>query len=342
MEKLQQLLTKSVNQKSIHGLTLAINSPKVDWCGGAGNLSCSAPFFIASTTKLFVTALILQSVDEKRLSLETPIQHFFSDEFLTGLHTYQGRDYSKQITIQQLLWHSSGISDYFQQKDQDGNRLDHALFAQNDRAWSFEETVERSKMMPAKFAPDTPGKAFYSDTNYQLLGRILELIHERSLAELIDERIAQRLQLTNTYLYTDASDQRPMDMYYKRQPLHIPQAMTSFRGDGGVVSTSPELLTFIQGFFSGALFDAKHIPLLLQWKKSFFPFDSGIGLQRFKLPTVFTLFQRMPEFHGHSGLSGAFAWYAPERELYVAGTVNQIEPPSLSFKLILKALKIVS
>lgn len=341
MEKLQQLLEKSVNQKSIHGVTLAVSSPKTEWCGGAGNLSCSTPFFIASTTKLFVTALILQSVDEQRLTLETPLRNYFSADLLEGLHRFKGHDYSDKLTIRQLLWHSSGISDYFQQKDAEGNRLDHLLYNGDDRFWSFEEVIERSKMMPAQFAPDTPGKAFYSDTNFQLLGRILELTHDEPLAELIEKRIAQRLGLTETYLYTDATDQRPLNMYYKRAPLHIPKAMTSFRGDGGVVSTSPELLTFIQGFFSGALFDAKHIPLLLQWKKSFFPFDSGIGLQRFKLPPVFTLFQRMPEFHGHSGLSGAFAWYAPEREVYIAGTVNQIHPPSLSFRMLLKALKYV-
>jgi CubicO group peptidase (beta-lactamase class C family) len=57
---------------------------------------------------------------------------------------------------------------------------------------------------------------------------------------------------------------------------------------------------------------------------------------RFKLPWYFSPFQRQPELLGHSGLSGAFALYAPARALYLAGTVNQLADRSASFQLMLQ------
>lgn len=49
-------------------------------------------------------------------------------------------------------------------------------------------------------------------------------------------------------------------------------------------------------------------------------------------------FVSRPEFLGHSGLSGAFAFYCPEKELYLTGTVNEISRPDLSFRLMLKVV----
>jgi D-alanyl-D-alanine carboxypeptidase len=49
-----------------------------------------------------------------------------------------------------------------------------------DQSYTFEEAIERSKAMKLKFAIGTKGKAFYSDTNYQLLGGIIETITDKS------------------------------------------------------------------------------------------------------------------------------------------------------------------
>ena len=54
-----------------------------------------------------------------------------------------------------------------------------------DQSWTFEEAIERSKSMRLKFAPGAKGKAFYSDTNYQLLGRIIETITDKSFNTMI-------------------------------------------------------------------------------------------------------------------------------------------------------------
>ncbi|MDO8869603.1 MAG: hypothetical protein Q7V10_02515 [Methanobacteriaceae archaeon] len=72
--------------------------------------------------------------------------------------------------------------------------------------------------------------------------------------------------------------------------------------------------------------------------KIFFPLQYGIGLMRFKLPRIFSPFKSVPELLGHSGLSGAFSFYCPEKDIYLTGTVNQAAYPDLSFNLMVKII----
>ena len=59
---------------------------------------------------------------------------------------------------------------------------------------------------------------------------------------------------------------------------------------------------------------------------------SGVGIHLFKLPWIFNPAGAVPYFIGHSGLSGALAYYSPKENLYVVGTVNQVAFPDISFK----------
>ena len=114
--------------------------------------------------------------------------------------------------------------------------------------------------------------------------------------------------------------------------------MASFGPDGGVVATVDDLMTFLRGFFEGALFDSAVLPSLQTWNRIFFPLQYGVGLARFKWPRLFSPLAEQPELLGHSGLSGAFAFYAPGRRTYLAGTVNNIAHPDRSFRLMLALL----
>jgi CubicO group peptidase (beta-lactamase class C family) len=117
--------------------------------------------------------------------------------------------------------------------------------------------------------------------------------------------------------------------------------MTSFGSDGGIVSTSAEMLIFIEGFFKGDLFPSEYINEMQVWNRIFFPMRSGIGLHLFKLPWFFNPTGAVPSFIGHSGLSGALAYFSPKNNIYVAGTVNQIAHPDISFKTMIKLTQIV-
>jgi len=67
--------------------------------------------------------------------------------------------------------------------------------------------------------------------------------------------------------------------------------------------------------------------------------QSGIGIHRFKLPWFLNPFGTIPELLGHSGLSGALAYYSPTKDLYIAGTVNQVAYPDTAFRLAIKLIQ---
>ncbi len=339
----QTILDKIVDDKKVFGTSFAIKTDTLVWYGASGNLSIDQPYFIASTTKLFTTAIILNLRSESKLSLNDKISNYIDESILTGLHIYKGKDYSEELTIRHLLSHTSGLPDYFQGKGTNGKSLENEIIEGNDQFWTFEQAIERTKKMAPLFAPGTKGKANYSDANFQLLGKIIETITQKSYSENCKEFIIQPLGLTKTYLYQDSSDKTPKTLYYKSNELNIPKAMASFGADGGMVSTSTDMLIFIEAFFTGRLFPLTYIPELQEWNKIFFPMRSGIGIHLFKLPWFFNPTGAVPYFIGHSGLSGALAYYSPKENIFVVGTVNQVAHPDISFKtmirLSLKALK---
>jgi D-alanyl-D-alanine carboxypeptidase len=332
----QSILDKTVDGKKVFGISFAIKKDTLIWHGSSGNLTINQPYFIASTTKLFTTALILKLRAEGMLSLDDKISNYIDESILSGLHIFKGKDYSQELTIKHLLSHTSGLPDYFQGKGTSGKSLENEIIEGNDQSWTFEQAIERTKKMTPLFAPGTEGKANYSDANFQLLGKIIETITHKSYSENCKEYIILPLGLTKTYLYQDSTDETPKTLYYKRNELSIPKAMTSFGADGGIVSTSTDMLVFIEAFFTGKLFPLTYIDELQEWNKIFFPMKSGIGIHLFKLPWIFNPIGSVPYFIGHSGLSGALAYYSPKENIFIVGTVNQVAHPEISFKTMIK------
>ena len=267
----QAVLDKTVDNKKVFGTSFAIKKDSSTWQGSSGNMNIDQPYFIASTTKLFTTAIILKLRAEGKLSLDDKISKYIDKSILSGLHIYKGKEYSQDLTIKHLLSHTSGLPDYFQGKGANGKSLENEITEGNDQFWTFEQAIERTKKMASLFAPGTKGKANYSDANFQLLGKIIETITHKSYSENCQEIIIKPLGLPKTYLYQDSTDKTPKILYYKSKELNIPKAMTSFGADGGVVSTSSDMLVFIEAFFTGKLFPQTYIDELQKWNKIFFP-----------------------------------------------------------------------
>ncbi len=333
---LQTVIDKTIDNKKVFGTSFAVKQDTFTWQGSSGNMSADQAYFIASTTKLFTTSIILKLRADGKLHLDDNISKYVDQSILSGLHKYKGKEYAQDITIKHLLSHTSGLADYFQDKGSTGKSLEDELLSGNDQYWSFEQTIERTKSIQPHFAPGTKGKAHYSDANFQLLGKIIESITYKTYAENCQDIIIEPLVLRNTYLYHDPADNTPKTLYYKNSELNIPKAMTSFGADGGMVSNSTDMLIFIEAFFTGKLFPLSYIDELQKWNRIFFPMQSGIGIHLFKLPWIFNPTGAVPYFIGHSGLSGALAYYCPKENIYLVGTVNQVAHPDISFKTMIK------
>ena len=363
-EKLHKLVEDLQKGKDIHNVLLGLRSgdAQFSWAGAAGiavpetgaRMQPNTPFFIASVTKMYTAAAVMLLKESGKLTLDDKIQEYLPEEWIAGLHHYQGVDYTQSITIRHLISHTSGIADYFLQKPKGGQNFFERLLKEGDLEWDPAGAVRIAKedlepnFPPADFsnADGQPLKASYSDTNYQLLGVILEAVTGNPLHQVFEQFFFSPLELNHTYLYGYPREQlaevrEPAHLFYKQQEMQLDKAMKSFWADGGIVSTVDDSLRFIQAFMGGDLFqDPRTLPEMMHWNKIFFPMEYGYGLMRFKLPWFMSPFNPAPEMIGHSGSTGAFLYYAQELDLYLTGTINQSASQSAPFRLILKAAQL--
>ena len=261
-----------------------------------------------------------------------------------AIHVYRGRDYSDRIKISNLIDQSSGLADHEADKPRGGKSILDELKAGNDRYIETTEAIEIVRGLPAKFPPGKQGKAYYSNTNYRLLGSIIEAITEKPMAENYKEKIIDPLGLRNTYLFdwtTPHSNETPASIYLKDAPAKVPQYLSSNISDGGLVSTATESIIFLRAFFEGQLFDKAYLEPMTHWNSIFFPLQYGYGLMHFKLPR-FLWPTPLPDFIGHSGSTGSFAFACPSKSMYLAGTVNQIASPARPFFLMIRLVRAAS
>lgn len=334
-----------VKNRHVYGAILCVENGdgSISWSGASGNLNREDRFFIASVTKLCITTIILMLRNEGRLKLDGKITQYFDDGYLDGLHAFKDTDYTDQITIRHLLSNTSGIPDYFSGKQDSGKKAADDLFGGKDEPWPLERTLEHVKRITPNFRPGQKGKARYSDTNFQLLGRIIETITGKGLADAFKGKIFDELDLANTYAYRDVKDDTPAQMYYKNKKLHLPNYIASVTAEGGVVSTGPELMIFLKAFFNGRFFPIEDLEELKKWNLIWFPgqFYFGIGLEKLWTPRIISPFKPIREIIGCWGQSGAFAFHHSETNLFFTGTVNQLSGfgHSAAYKAMISTIK---
>lgn len=344
--ELQALLDRQINKGNIYNMVVGFQSQGVQCAAAAGvfdpmtgaSMTVETPYFIASVTKLYTTTLIMKLHEQGLLDLDAVLSSYLPAALIDGIHVYKGKDYSSQIKVYQLVNQTSGLADYFEGKPQGGTSMLDDLTQGRDRAIDIQQVTSMARKLPPRFEPGHGTKAHYADTNFQLLGAVIESVTGRSFSENFQSMIANPLGLNATYVYNSALlHTRPAPFYYHERQLNLPNFLSSCTPDGGLVSTVSEGLVFLRAFFEGKLFDSQLFKRMMhRWNGIFFPIQYGYGMMRFKLPRIFSPFKPTPEFIGHSGSTGSFAYYCPEKALYIAGTVNQIAAPRKAFQLMMQ------
>lgn len=139
-------------------------------------------FKMASNTKTVSATLVLQLVAEQRLSLDDPVERRLPGVVPNG----------SAITLRMLLNQTSGLFDYL-----DDPRLHGLLTGQRPHAWTPDELLAVALSHPPLFAP---GERWdYSNTNYTLIGLVLEAVTGRPYTELVQRRILEPLGMRDTY-----------------------------------------------------------------------------------------------------------------------------------------------
>ncbi|WP_196140739.1 serine hydrolase [Aliikangiella sp. G2MR2-5] len=183
-------------------------------------------FRIASTSKQFTAASIILLVQKGKLGLDDPLTDFFP-EF---------PDYARQITIRHLLHHTSGIRDYLTLSYLSGLDENDHYTDKEIMKWLINQKTNNFK----------PGENFlYSNSGYWLLGKIVEKVTGRSMAEFAENEIFKPLKMNNTHFHNDhtmivknrASGYSPLqDGSFK-----IDMTTLDMIGDGGVFTTIEDM-----------------------------------------------------------------------------------------------------
>jgi D-alanyl-D-alanine carboxypeptidase len=283
--------------------------------------------------------------EQGALSLDDPMSRYLPERVIRGIHVYKGKDYSRKITIRELLSHTSGIADYYTEKPDGGKSLFELFLEEPQRSWTVDETIERAKKdLKPNFPPGTDSS--YSDTNFQLLGKVIEAVSGKPLHLVYADVIFRPLGLKHTWLVGRSKPEvtpsiAPADVFYKDMSITNTRCNGAYWADGGIVSTAEEMIIFLKALNEGRIVRSDTLKLMHNWHKLEFPIQYGFGTIYFKLPWFINVALKVPPLWGHSGSTGSFLYYSEDLNLYMAGTVDQVESKTKPFRLMLRAMKTI-
>ncbi|HEU4386284.1 MAG TPA: serine hydrolase domain-containing protein [Blastocatellia bacterium] len=218
-------------------------------------------FRVASVTKTFIAAAVLRLHEEGKLRVDDPVARYLPREYVEPLDA--GGYSTKQITLRHLLTHASGIYDYAMDQN-----FHQAVRGDPKHRWTrMEQTRFALEHGKPYFAP---GAGFhYADTNYILLGEIVERVSHKDLAKALRTLLNfKELGLDETWLETlepPPPGVKPLSHSYWG-PLDTAGFDPSFDlyGGGGIVSSVEDLARFFRGLFTGRVFRKPETLQLMQ------------------------------------------------------------------------------
>ncbi len=246
---------------------------------------------IGSITKVYTATMIFQLVDQGKLSLDQHLSDFFPNI-----------QNANKITIGNLLNHRSGI--YNLTRSNDFN--------------PYEMQLKREMLAKIeKFEPDNDPdfKTEYSNTNFILLGYILEEIYSQSYSKILKNKISDSLNLSNTYYgdFINVENNEALSYTFNEKWEKSNETHMSLpHGAGAIVSTPEEVTTFMNALMEGKLISEKSLDQLKV-------ITDGIGYGI----AQFTIYDRI--IYGHNGGIDGFTSlliHEPKEKITVAFTCN--------------------
>ena len=185
---LDAALKKSFRESDAPGVVAAVQTPRYTWVGALGvadrasgeSMTPDMHHRIGSVTKTFTATLLLQAADEGLLSLDDTIEQYV-----------KGVPNGDKITLRQMADMTSGIASYTEDE-----QWVKEWSSDRDRVWKPEELAQIGIKESPLFSPGT--EWFYSNTNYVLLGLVLQQVTGKPIGDLYREQIIEPLGLKNT------------------------------------------------------------------------------------------------------------------------------------------------
>ena len=270
------LTTLSDNNKIMTAVYVTENGvPRYEHYAGLASVEDNVPisaqtrFRIGSLSKTFTAVLIMQLIENNKLSLDTKLNQF-----------YPAIPNAAKINIKHLLSHRSGIFNYT-------NDPEYMSFMTTPQ--TEEQLVSRIRGYQPEFSPGSKHK--YSNSNYVLLGFIIESLYGQPLKEVIAKNITQPLNLNSTYYgnsieieENEASSYRYNGHWTKQPETH----MSVPHGAGAIVSNAKDINQFFTALFEGKLVSNDSLSAMMK-------LEDGYGLGMTAAPFG------EKQFYGHFG-----------------------------------------
>jgi len=274
---LQALVDTTIKDQLIPGAVVVLDTPQGNFTVASGTAERGAQspqgadthFRIASNTKTMTSAVILQLAQEGKLGLEDPIAKYVS-----------GVPNGDTITIAELLKMRSGLYNYT-----NSPLMAASLDDDPTKAWTPQELLDIAFAQPPNFAPDAEFE--YSNTNYALLGLVIEKVDGKPLARSLHDRLFGPLGMNNTELPVSTSNSIPEPyshgyLYGSSSvalfgtPEYTPEQVTGAKDGsflptdytdvnhsfayaaGGAISTANDLVTWMNALVGGKVLDAEY------------------------------------------------------------------------------------
>ncbi|KIF00479.1 peptidase M15, partial [Streptomyces sp. RSD-27] len=256
-----------------------------------------ARFRIGSVTKTFSTVVLLQLVDEKKIELDTPVNHY-----LPGLLP------DDRITVRHLLTHRSGLSDYTNAMF---DKTVPGFEAVRNKVFSYQELVNLSLAEPRTAEPGASYQ--YSNTNFVVVGMLIEKATGKPVAKEYERRIIKPLKLRDTAYVHPGTEIAGLHTHGYLTPDEAgaplvdstEQTVSWAQSAGAMISSPADLSTFMSALVGGKLV----APKLLDEMLVMTPTDAaktrfyGLGLRRYDLSCGTSVY-------GHTGTVQGFYTYA--------------------------------
>lgn len=245
---------------------------------------------IGSITKMFTAAIVFQLIEDKKITLDTKLSQFYPD--------VKNAD---SISIGQLLNHKSGIYNYTDAPE---------FMEYTSSPQTKTELLNRIMSYEPAFKPGE--KAEYSNSNYILLGFIIEDITKKTYKANVNDRIVNPLKLKDTYYFSKTNPKRNEAYSYHFKDGKWIQSdewdSSIAYAAGALLSTPNDLTKFIKALFDGKIIKPESLE---QMKKM----DMGYGKGMF----IFPFGER--HFYGHNGGIESFSsvlGYYPKEQMAIS------------------------
>jgi len=235
---------------------------------------------VGSIVKTFTATVILKLQEEGKISLNDKISKYLSGNYINNIEN------AGIATIRQLLQHSSGIYNFI-----DNLRFQTASLNDLIREWKADDLLKYAYNKPAYFNPGEDVQ--YSNTNYILLGLLIEKIEGRPIYQVFDEKIINPLGLTNTQFagknpVPDGIIRGYVDFYSNLQVIESTyfSGWDYYTADGGLISNPYDLNIFIRALMNGQILNSNSLNEMLNFKTpkkqnpEYFDVHFGLGIKK--------------------------------------------------------------